>query len=200
MLSRTPGIPVSLFFDYNCPYCYVASSRLQRLQERHNLDVLWRFIETRPGIPASGESAAPEQAAPDARLQALIEEDGLPWQPRHFLANTRRAILFAQAAVLQRPHAFPALHQRLFQASFAEGRNIGDMQELRQIARNLDMEDILHTAWETPAAVRVVLSHVEEAQRRGLTDVPTVVVAERAFPGVVSVDLLEQALQKHAEG
>lgn len=197
MLDRTPGIPVSLFFDYSCPYCYVASSRLQHLRQRHHLDVLWRFIETRPEVPAAGEALAPG-VTQDERLQALIAEDGLRLAERRLVPNTRRAILLAQATLLQRPDVFPILHQRLFDAVFAQGVNIGDADVLRGMTTELGLEPQLKTGWETPAAIQVVLSHVEEAQRRGLQEVPTVVVAERAFPGVVSVDLLEQALQQHA--
>ncbi len=196
MLDKTPGIPVSLFFDYSCPYCYIASHRLRGLMERHHLDVLWRFIETRPEVPAAGLTAGDQV---DEALLVQARAEGLALDMPGLVPNTRRAILLAQATLLQRPDAFPLLHQRLFQAVFVEGKNIGDADELRHLAGELGLEAQLLTAWETSAAIQVVLSHVEEAQRHGLQQVPTIVVAERSFPGMVSVDLLEQALHKHAE-
>ncbi len=197
MTDGRPGIPVTLFFDYNCPWCYVASGRLLRLQHRYHLDVLWRFIETRPSVPDDGSEPSPTQLRPDPALQRLLQEEELPWDPPGIVANTRRAILLAQATRLQRPARFTALHQRLFMAGFAEGRNIGDPAVLRNLALELDLDALLHTAWETPAAMQVLLSHVEEAQRLGLQEVPTIVVAGRAFGGVAAVNLLEQALKQH---
>ncbi|MCC5857382.1 MAG: DsbA family protein [Ectothiorhodospiraceae bacterium] len=197
MMDGKPGIPVSLFFDYNCPWCYLASGRLGRLRRHYHLDVLWRFIETRPSVPAGGAEAPPSLRRPDPALRRLLEEEKLPWQPAGIVANTRRAILLAQTTLLQQPSRFIALHERLFLAGFAEGRNIGDPATLRDLADELDLNALLHTAWETPAAMQVLLSHVEEAQRLGLQEVPTIVVAGRAFAGVTAVDLLEQALMQH---
>ncbi len=200
--KRKPGIPVSFYFDYNCPFCYVASGRLLALKQRHDLDILWRFVEIHPGNDARGQPLdtlgydTAQWAQMTRNLEGMIAEDGLPWVPRMFTTNTRKAILLAQTVLLRHPDAFPGLHQALFHAYFAEGRNIGDEGELREIAGAHGVDALLETAWNTPAAMQVLLSHVEEAQRMGLTGVPTIVVSKRAFPGAISVDLLEQALEE----
>ncbi|MCC5811999.1 MAG: DsbA family protein [Ectothiorhodospiraceae bacterium] len=206
MGTQKPGIPVSFYFDYNCPFCYVASHRLLSLRQRHDLDILWRFVEIHPGNDPRGqplESLGYDQAQwrqMMENVEAMVTEDGLPWVPRMFTTNTRKAILLAQTVLLQKAAAFPAFHQALFHAYFAQGRNLGDEGELRAIAAEHGVEHYTETAWNTPAAMQVLLSHVEEAQRIGLSGVPTVVVSRRAFPGAVSVNLLEQALEEAAAG
>lgn len=194
-MSTAPAIPITLFFDYNCPYCYVASHRLKRLNARYGLDILWRFLERCPGSP-SDEIRQMGQA----QLQALLREDRLPWQPPDALPNTRRALLLAQTALLFRRERFTALHEALFQALFGAGRDIGDPSELEALARECGVDDLLSPAWETAEPVEAFLSHVEAAQELQLTGVPALVVAGRVFQGAVSMDLLEQALQQAAQG
>ena len=48
------AVPVSFFFDYNCPFCYIGSVHLLRLGERFPLLIHWRFIEIHPGTPVQG--------------------------------------------------------------------------------------------------------------------------------------------------
>jgi len=201
-----PAIPVTLFFDYNCPFCYVASHRLERLQQRFNLDVLWRFVEIHPDNPAAGKPLA-ELGYDPARwrsmmdsLQAMVDEEGLPWGGRDFTTNTRQAILLAQMTLLMRPRAFPPLHRALLHAYFAQCRNIGDQAVLRELAREHGLEDVLEQAWTSSKATEVLLGHVEAARELGLSGVPTLVVANRPFSGAVSMEVLEQALLQQPGG
>lgn len=202
-LIKTPGIPVTLFFDYNCPFCYVASHRLERLNERRPLDILWRFVEIHPENPASGKPLSELGYDPERwnsmmnSLQRMLEEENLPWHERSFTTNTRQAMLLAQMTQIIYPDRFLPLHRALFHAYFAEGRNIGDQSVLRELATAHGLEDVLPEAWESPQAIQVLLSHVEAAQQLGLTGVPTLVVAKRPFSGAVSTEILEQALSEH---
>ncbi|SEO51044.1 DsbA family oxidoreductase [Aquisalimonas asiatica] len=197
-MRKDPAVPVTLFFDYNCPFCYVANHRLERLNARYGLDILWRFLETRPEAPG-GDPATPDLLKQPA-LQALLQEEELPWQPPETLPNTRRALLLAQAVLLYRRPRFPAIHRAVFHAVFGEGRDIGDAEVLSALAQEAGVEDLLTTAWQTPEPVEAVLSHVQAAQALGLANVPALVVAERPFQGAVSTALLEQALRQAAQG
>ncbi|MEX0730018.1 MAG: DsbA family protein [Aquisalimonadaceae bacterium] len=204
MMDRqtTPRVPVTLFFDYNCPFCYVASYRLERLNQRYDMDILWRFVEIHPENPAAGKPLADLGYDPARwqvmmeNLRRMVEEDGLPWGDRTFTTNTRQAILLAQMTSIMHPEKFLPLHRAIFHAYFADGRNIGDELVLRDLAAEHGLEDVLPHAWESPQAIKVLLSHVEAAQQLGLTGVPTLVVANRPFSGAVSMEILEQALQE----
>ena len=199
-----PGtVPVTLFFDYNCPFCYVASHRLERLGENHSLDILWRFIEIRSGVASEGEALPNPGEEPGhseeatTSLSRMIREDALPWHPRRVVANTRRALLLAQTVSLYRRERFLPLHRALFHASFAEDRNIGDPAVLEAIASEHQVDDLLNVAWGTSEPIKVFLSHVQAAQELELTAVPALVVSGRAFHGAVATDILEQALTQH---
>ncbi|KAB7627501.1 DsbA family protein [Alkalilimnicola sp. S0819] len=197
---------VSFFFDYICPFCYVGSHRLQRLGSDWPLAVEWRFLEIHPDNPAGGRPleelgySAEQWQRMNQQLDTLLAEEGLPSAPRSFTTNSRRALLMAQAVLEQRPTQFLALHNALFHAYFVEQRNIGDPEVLMSIAREHGVEDLAEQAWSGPEYLQKLLRHVEGAQALQLSGVPTLVVAGRSFPGVVSVDTLAAALQREHGG
>ncbi|RFA28383.1 hypothetical protein CAI21_12480 [Alkalilimnicola ehrlichii] len=199
------AVPVSLFLDYSCPFCYIASERLLRLRERHRLRIDWRFIETRPHIPTSeradddfGIKSAARTTISD-ELQRLMEEDGMSFSPPAFSPNTRRALLLAQACLEQLPNRFSDLHSALFRAYLVEGRDIGEPSELEALASELALSSLLPEAWQDARYVNGLLRHVQAAQKVDLRAVPTLVVAGRPFAGAVSMGVLEQALEEHAD-
>ncbi|MFO7858132.1 MAG: DsbA family protein [Ectothiorhodospiraceae bacterium] len=200
--DQATGVPVSLYLDYACPFCFVASERLERLAQRFDLDILWRFIEGHPETPTAGAPLPADSNERSETLVTMIHEDGLPWQPPAFRTNSRLALLLAQTVQLYRRERFSALHQALFRAHFGQGRNLGDSETVRSVAAEQGVDDLVDTAWNTAEPIQVFLSHVEAAQELAITSLPTLVVSERVFPGAVSMDLLEQSLTQHygAEG
>lgn len=200
--EETVPIPVELYFDYICPFCYIGSSRLDRLGARHPLEIRYRFVEIHPNNPPEGQPLSELGYGPERwrqmnnALKAMVAEDGVPFVERTFTTNSRSALLLASTVFAERPRAFPALHRSIFHAYFAESRNIGDPGVLRQIAETHDVADLIEAAWGTRAPLERLLADVEAAGRIGLAGVPALVVAGRAFSGVVSVDTLEAALQQ----
>lgn len=199
--EQSGGIPVTLFLDYSCPFCYVASHRLERLARRYPLDILWRFLEARPETPADGAAVSTDDARGERGevVRAMVRDDGLPWSPPPQRSNSRRALLLAQAVQLHRRHRFLPLHRALFHAHFGDGRDLGDASVLRAIAGEQGVADLVDTAWNTAQPVEVFLSHVEAASELGITSIPSLVVSGRVFSGASSMELLEQSLVHHAE-
>jgi predicted DsbA family dithiol-disulfide isomerase len=196
-MSIATEIPVSLFFDYSCPFCYVGSLRLLGLRERYPLRIRWRLIESQSGNPANGRPLAEREIEQRQGAVEMAAEDGFTLALPTFSPNTRRALLLAQACLDHHPDRFEALHLALFRAYLEEGRNLGDPEVLRQQAEAEHVADLLPAAWENPRYIAGLLRHVEAAQALELTAVPTLAVGPRAFPGAVSLDVLEQALQEH---
>lgn len=200
--EATLHVPVTLYFDYSCPFCYVGSHRLERLAGEFPLAILWRFIEIHPrndpaGVPLDSLGYEPDRwAAMMEALGNMIEEDGLPWRERTFTTNTRQALQLAQAVLLQRPDAFPPLHRAIFHSYFVDGENIGDQAVLERLAHEHGVADLTDFAWHSSGPTKVLLAHVEAARELGLTGVPTLVVSGRAFSGAVSMEYLRQALER----
>ena len=203
-LRTATSVPVTLFFDYNCPFCYVGSHRLEQLAQEYPLDILWRFVEIHPGNDPAGQPLESlgyprdRWQAMTQALESMVEEDGLPWRSRSFTTNSRKAMQLAQATLLQRPQAFLPLHRAIFHRYFAEGDNIGDVQVLEALATEHGVDDLTEIAWKTEGPTKVLLAHVDAARELGLTGVPTLVVSGKPFAGAVSLDLLRQALAREA--
>jgi predicted DsbA family dithiol-disulfide isomerase len=202
-MTDAVSVPVELFLDYNCPFCYVASERLDRISRQYPLAIHYRFIETQPGNPRlgslvdAGDASAAGETTQGA-LRALIDYDQLPLADERRVTNSRQALLLAHTVMTYRPAAFPDFHRALFRRHFADGAPIGDPEILRCLAAEHALSDLLETAWSTREALHGLLNDVESAQQRGLTSVPTLVVGERAFEGAVSVVTLETALAKQS--
>lgn len=198
-------VPVALYFDYICPFCYVADARLDRVRRRYPVAVQYRFIEIHPDNPAEGRPVEdlgypPEQwRAMNENLRRMVAEDGLEMAERTFTTNSRRALLLAQAVFEGRPERFLDVHRAIFRAYFVDRRNIGDPEVLVDLARTHGVADLAERAWSEQHYLTRLLEHVEAAQALQLTGVPTLVVDDRPFTGAVSVETLEQALQQHGD-
>ena len=202
MSEARNAVPIEVYFDYICPFCYVGNARLQRIARRYPIALQYRFVEIHPDNPPQGRPLSELGYPPEQwrrmmdNLEALVSEEALSMAERTFTTNSRKAILLAQATADERPAAFPALNEALFHAYFAEGRNIGDEAVLRELAQRHGIEDLLVAAWQDARYRQRLLEHVEAAARIGLTGVPTIVVAGQPFSGAVSMETLEEALRR----
>ena len=201
------AIPVTVFSDYICPFCYVGSRRILQLTDEFDLDILWANIEIHPDNPAEGKPVEELGYPPEqwqqmmAALTRMAEAEGLPIVERTFTTNSRRALLLAEAAKEAGATTFACIHERLFQAYFGERRNIGDPEVLTSIAGECGMSQALvERAWTEPEYSDRLRQYHEAAVRVGVTGTPTYVINnERALVGAVETEDLRQALAQVRE-
>ena len=69
------GIPVTVFSDYICPFCYVGARRLLNLGDEFDLDILWANIEIHPDNPPEGRPVEELGYPPEQwrRMMAALE-------------------------------------------------------------------------------------------------------------------------------
>ena len=133
------------------------------------------------------------------RLPSHLVRRSLDLAPRSFTTNSRRALLLGRTVYRHNPARFPPLHRALLHAYFAEGRNIGDPEVLREIADHEQVADLLPSAWEQSAALEGLLEDTEAARQAGVSGVPALRIGGRTFPGADALDILEQALERQGE-
>ena len=205
-MRRPPRVPVAVYSDYTCPWCYVGARRLERLREELSgdvrLEVEWRPFEIHPEVPPAG---MPVEELPytdeqwEVMTEALrrhAEAEGLEIGNRPKVSNTHRALLAATYAQAEEPDRFDAFHEALFRAYFAEGRDLGDPEVVRSVAREsgLDVE-ALEDALEEGRYEPVLEVTTAEARRHGITGTPTFLFDQRyAAVGAQPVEVLRRGV------
>ena len=198
-----PELLVTVFSDYICPFCYVGDARLSHLRERYDLKVNWFFVEIHPETPPEGKPMTDIGYAPDvldeklANLAHMAEEEGLSIAEQKYTSNSHKALLLAQAVKENGRDIFYDLHARLFRAYFGEGRNIGDPEVLRELAREANVPDeTVDHAWSDAIYEQRLKQNLAIAAKFDITSTPTYAIGNRFLNGAVSTDALREAAQE----
>jgi predicted DsbA family dithiol-disulfide isomerase len=129
------------------------------------------------------------------RLQALMDAEGLPYQPRTHTYNSRLAQEVAKWA--ETKPGGDAVHDALFKAYFVDGRNIGDSAVLVDVAGALGLP-----ADEAADALRerryrtAVDADWAKSREYGVTGVPTFVSGGRGVVGAQPYETLVQLVAR----
>jgi len=195
-----PLLKVSVFADYICPFCYVGYVRLMRLRAHYDLRVNWCFLEIHPETPPEGQPLSALGYPPErwelmmTNLERLAAEEGLELAPRAFTTNSRRALLLAEAAKSLGATPFYALHDAIYHAYFRDGRNIGDLEVLRELAHSSGIPaPLVESAWRDASYEEHLRQYLAMAGKAGVRGVPTYLFGERQLSGAVSLEVLKDA-------
>ncbi|MCC6474453.1 MAG: DsbA family protein [Burkholderiales bacterium] len=173
---------------------------MEKLKRSFDLAVEWVHFPLHPETPAEGLSlealfgADPEaRRARQARMKSLMDAEGLPYGDRSHTYNSRLAQeLGAWAA---RQAGGEAIHLALFQAYFAGGRNIGEVETLVEIAKSAGLrQDEARRVITERTCREAVERDWTESRRLGVTGVPTFATAGYAVVGAQPYEVLEQLI------
>ncbi len=203
MDKSKPALKISVFSDYICPFCYIGSRRLLRLRAEFDTKVNWCGLEIHPETPATGMPIeelgyAPQRWAQMTQaLAQMAEQERLDLGTRRFTTNSHKALLLAEAAKQTGQEVFYALHERLFQAYFTEGRNIGDTEVLTALAAECGVPPVtVAAAWQDPAYPERLRLNLRFARELGISGTPAYVFGKNVLVGALPyADLLEAAHQ-----
>lgn len=208
-----PGrrLQVEVFSDYTCPWCYIGHARLERLRRQERgaleLEVTWRPFEIHPDVPEEG---MPVEELPYSRekwetmmerLREQAESEGLEIGNRPFVSNTHEALMAGTWVQSERRDRFPAFHEGLFRAYFAEGRELGDRSVILDVARESGVDpDDLDAALDRGAGEDALEDTRREARRLGISGTPTFVFGgTHAAVGARPVEALRRAAGRALE-
>lgn len=181
---------VEFFFDVASPYSYLAALQVGRLEQ--HAPVQWRpFLiggvfklagNTMPAAnPAKGQYMFQD-------LKRLFAYHGTPFRfPSVFPTNSLTAMRVLTAAD---PAQVPALALAIFNAYWAEDRNIADPDVLRALVG----EELLARAADE-AVKEALKATTEEAAQRGAFGAPTFFIGDDMYFGEDRIWLMEHALQ-----
>jgi predicted DsbA family dithiol-disulfide isomerase len=178
-------VRLDLYSDFACPFCYLAEVGARRLESAGH-EVRYRAYELRPKpIPLEAPGSDPSKRqgwehfiAPHAR------ELGVDMKFPALGVRTRKA---HEAARHAREHGRErAMRDALFAAYFAEGRDIGRIDVLVELAESVGLDRTeTKVTLDIDQHTDAVIADESEAGRLGLNGVPAYVATSEQEPVIV---------------
>ena len=205
---------IDMFADIACPWCYIGEKRLeQALAQRPDLraEVRWHPFQLQPGLPKPGEPWAEfieSKFGGARRAEVAFEHVRQAAEPERIDFRFDRMTLAPNTEDAHRLVLFAAENGRewevvtaLFRAHFTEGRNVGDLDTLVELAAGGGLG---------PAEVRAYLegrqgrAEVQASQaaaaRLGIGGVPFFIFDSRyAISGAQPPEVFLEALDRAAQ-
>jgi predicted DsbA family dithiol-disulfide isomerase len=201
-------LTIDIVSDVVCPWCYLGEKRLEAAlaQAPHPVALRWRPYQLDPTIPEGGLDRAAYMAkkfGASGRLQSVHDnlvrlgaEVGLPFafdkiKRAPNTLDAHRLIRWANSAGVQ-----GKVVDRLFEAYFVEGRDIGDRGVLIDIAQECGLDaGLVEKLLAEGADVELVREEIAEAQAIGVSGVPFFIFAGRlGVPGAQEPSVLMRAM------
>lgn len=189
---------VEVWFDYLCPWCYLATERVRSLRRRHDLDVVWRPFELHPEIPPGGTDL-PGRPGAASVIRRLAAEAGLPVTGRRRANNTRVALAFSTWATAD--PGWESLHEGLFRAYWAEGADLEDPAQLVAVAADAGIDSsAAEAAIATGAGLEAVHDSKVAAMDLGIGATPGWHFGDGVvFTGVHPDEVMDRILARTAD-
>jgi predicted DsbA family dithiol-disulfide isomerase len=175
--------------------------RIEKLKHNLDIEVQWVYFPLHPDTPPDGLSLKDlfagrgfDLEAMHARMKGLMDMEGLPYERRTHTYNSRLAQELAKWADSQ--PGFEAIHQALYRAYFVEGRNIGDVDVLMDIAGSVGLpEGQARTVLVERTFRELVDQDWQMARQYGITGVPSFVAGGTKVVGAQPYEVLVQQLR-----
>jgi 2-hydroxychromene-2-carboxylate isomerase len=178
---------LDFWFDYSCPYAYLASTQVEALARRMNAQLRWR--------PMLLGGIFRESGTPQRLFETLVA----PKAAHNALDMSRWAELFGVSLTMPAGHPFrtvealratlatecdPKVIHALFRAYWVEGRSPSDETTLREVlsAAGHDAEAVLAVI-RTPEVKEELRTRTNEALGLGIFGAPSYVVDGRLYWG-----------------
>lgn len=211
-------IRLDIFSDPVCPWCLIGKANLDRAlaaHPNHPFVIEWHPFQLNPDMPADGVDKRSYLAARFGgvakldeihnRLRDMAQKAGVAMDPdkAERLPNTLNAHRMIHWAGLEGKQA--AMVSALFRAYWRDGRDIGDVEELCDIAEEVGLDPLaMARLLATDADAGDLLARDQDARKKGVTAVPTFLIAQQyvisgAQPPEVWAQVIEELVAKAAE-
>ena len=219
--SIVASMRIEIFSDVICPWCFIGKRRFEtaisRLKDRGvdvQVDYSFRPFQLDPTAPTDSPTPAkdayakkfggPERATEIlAHVTSVAAQDNITFnmdiavRANTFLAHRLLSYALKQhGAAVQIP-----LKERIMDAYFTDGKNIGDIDVLADCAESAGIDRLeAHTFLSGDEFVDEVRSEIAEAAEYGVTAVPTFVInGQWSVPGAQDVEMFERIIERILE-
>ncbi len=194
---------VQIFYDYVCPYCFIATGMIEELRKDHDLDVEWIPFQLNEDAPEEGFKMSDQFPDVDiakyyGELNETIKPYGLSIIGKDHLTNTRKAHL---ATLYARDHGKDQeFHLAVHKAHFTDGLNISSDEVLKKIGEEagLNSQDMMAAVYDGRYDDRLEAAKAD-SEKRAIDVVPTYFFDTIRVEGAVPIDELKSVLESKKE-
>lgn len=194
------SLPIRVFFDLSCPYCYLAWCFVKKLKESIPIEDEWVTWEIHPDLPQEGLKIQDVVQGVNLderrqKLSALGEPVDFVLGDNDMIPNTRLALQAAEFA--REDHKILEWIDAVYHANFVEGKNIGDKVVLFDIAKDIGLDiDKLRKALDSGCYLSLLREHDQECTDKKVEWVPTIFSGEeKVLEGAFTFEVFEKAIR-----
>jgi predicted DsbA family dithiol-disulfide isomerase len=187
------------WYDFRCPYCYVAQPRLAALRAAGLCPQMLPYpVPIDVGLPLLFDRR--RRGSTRRLIERAARDAGLPLQWPTRAPDTRRALAVTEWVRQYQPDLAGSLYRRLFEAQFARGEDLGDHQVVDTLAEQVGV-DISHVraALLDGTAEHAVAGCVSVADRYGVTGPPAWLIGERVVNGLPQTSVFDDVIRAIAD-
>lgn len=203
-------ITIAITSDFICPWCLVAETRLNRALAQLNsvveIERLWFPYELNPQMPTSGMERKAYRTQKfgsweysqmlDAQTAQATQADGIEFR-YDLIAVTPNTHLAHRLTWFVGKHSKATqVAERILNAYFTQGRNIGDIETLVNLAADVGIDAGQAKAFlESVEGIDAIEELEQQAIAQGIKSVPTIQIGREIISGAQSVEVFLAALQ-----
>ena len=193
--------PIEFWFDFSSPYSSLASERIDELAAKHGRKVKWRPMMLGAAFKATGLPlllSVPLKGDYSKRdLERSARFLGIPYKfpPKFPLAtlSAARGYYWLHGQDCDKAREFA---HAIFRAYWVDGRDIGELPEVLEIAGKLGIDrDAFAAAIATPEIKERVKQETDAAIARGMFGAPFFIVDGEPFWGADRLPQIDKWLE-----
>jgi predicted DsbA family dithiol-disulfide isomerase len=209
------SLQIDVFSDVICPWCFIGKRRLEKaiaaMAQPHSVRVRWLPFQLNPQMPKEGISRRDYRTKKfgswersqelDAKVIAVGETEGI-----HFafdrIERTPNTLDAHRLIWLADKHGVQdAVVEKLFQAYFTEGRDIGKRHTLVDVIAKAGLDPgEANTVLDGEDGLEVIKDAVEQVRRLGVEGVPFFNLNGKiALSGAQQLDVFLAAFRQAAD-
>tara|TARA_R110000824_G_scaffold336_1_gene1671 strand:- start:83328 stop:83948 length:621 start_codon:yes stop_codon:yes gene_type:complete len=199
MSEAVDKLHLEVFSDYVCPWCYLSTPSIEKLQANYPLEIKWVHFPLHPDTPDEGLALSELFRGRDIKpvqdmLKQRMAEEGLPYGDRSKTYNSRLAQELGKWADTQ--PGGDAIHKAIFQAYFVEDLNIAHIDVLLNIVASVGLDqESAGQVLEQRSFRESVDQDWLQSRSYGISGVPAFVAVNQMVVGCQPYDHLEEFVQ-----
>lgn len=192
-----PNVIVPIYFDYASSLCYVAKKVMEQLHGKLAIELLWKGVQIsrRHQGWKNGEMIGDDVKG---KIFRVARETGVALRvPDRWLDSS---FALEGAVFAQENGKFSDYHDLMFAAVFEDGKDIGDLPTLLDLAVSIGLpKKELEQAFKTGTLSEKVKEIETEATTFGVVGYPTFMLGEFPLVGIQPAETMRLLIQRYVE-